>query len=69
MTVTKHVDNNVVLEVGKVYQLGNSSQGCDYVEIVAMDFNNVYAKGVGNNLADLVIPRWRFDDLVPDEGT
>lgn len=65
--MTIHKNDNVALEVGRVYRLGNSSQGCDFVEIVAMDFTNVYAKGVGNNIADLVIPRWKFDDLVPEE--
>lgn len=69
MAVTRHVNDSVPLVVGGLYRLGNSTQGCDWIQITSMDFNNVYAKGVGNHIADLVIPRYRFDDLVPDGGS
>lgn len=54
------------LEVGVQFRLGNSDLAGQWVEIVAVDSKNVYVKGINGHKADLVIPRWKFDDVVSD---
>ena len=54
------------MAVGWMYRLGNADTGGNWVRIVAMDFYYVYAVGVDNHKARVVIPRWRFDDIVDD---
>lgn len=68
MTTTIPIpDDTLPLEVGAWYMIGSSSGGNQWVEIYAMDYKNVYARGVEGNFADLTIPRWKFDDVVNRE--
>lgn len=57
-------DDVLPLAIGAKYMIGSSSGGSQWVEIYAMDFDYVYARGIENNHADLKIPKWKFDDVV-----
>lgn len=59
-------DNSVPLNVGWRYQIGNSVMGGQWIEITELTSTHVYARGVDNNHADIVLPRWKFDDVVGD---
>lgn len=63
-TETPIPDDVLPLEIGRLYYIGSSDGGCQLVEIYAMDFKYVYARGVEGNLADLQIPKYKFDDVV-----
>ena len=59
--------NNVVpLAVGWRYQIGNSVMGGQWIEITEITSTHIHARGVDNNHADIVLPRWKFDDVVGD---
>ena len=60
-------DNWAPLEVGVRFRLGNSDHADQWVEIYALDSKYVYARGIGNHIADLKIERWKFDDVVSDK--
>lgn len=60
-------DNWAPLELGYKFRLGNSDEGTQWVEIYALDEKYVYARGIENHIADLKIPRWKFDDVVSDK--
>lgn len=59
-------DDSIPYGIGFRYRLGNSSMGGQWVEIYAMDWFYIYARGIDNHQADLKIPRWKFDDIVAD---
>jgi hypothetical protein len=59
-------DDSIPFVVGWRYQIGNSVMGGQWVEIYQLTATKVYARGVDNNHADIVLPRWKFDDVVGD---
>lgn len=59
-------DNWAPLEIGYRFRLGNSDEAGQWVVIYDIDSKYVYARGIDGHIADLKIPRWKFDDVVSD---
>lgn len=54
-------DNTMPLVVGYYYQIGTSDV---WVTITSIANGVVYARGIGNTIADIQEPTWKFDDLM-----
>lgn len=60
-------NNNIPFVVGADYLItpGTGSQD-SWVRITNLTLLYVYAVGLDHHVADLKIPRWKFDDLVKE---
>jgi hypothetical protein len=68
MTTTPVRENDSLpIVVGYLYKIGNSTAGGGWVEVTAISNGKVTLRGVGNNIADIVIPSWKFDDVMSGE--
>lgn len=57
-------NNNIPLVVGGQYELTPGEASTDWVIVTKLTTRDVYAKGVDDNVADLIVPIWKFDDLI-----
>lgn len=57
-------NNDVPLVVGAIYNITPGEASSQWVRIIKIEKGYVHTEGVGNTIADWVVPTWKFDDLV-----